>query len=302
MSKRVGDSGSRPIQRGVTRRGFLAQSGAAMGALALGGQSLRATGAQVERSVSQRWLERIGLQLYTVRREMQQSVERTLAHVAQIGYKEVEFAGYFGKTPREIRALLDANGLTAPSTHSADLTAIRTRWSQTLDDALTVGHRFVVCASLPNAERTLEAYRRVADLFNRAGEEARAVGVTLGYHNHAFEFEEFPDNTVPYDLLLARTDSRLVQMQLDLFWMVRGERDPLVYFANHPGRFFSVHVKDMDPSGAMVDVGAGRLPFDKYFAQAGTAGLQHYFVEHDNPANPMASVAASFRHLKALKY
>jgi sugar phosphate isomerase/epimerase len=230
---------------------------------------------------------------------MQESVERTLEQVARIGYKEVEFAGYFGKTPQEMRTLLDANGLSAPSSHGADLNTIRARFAEALDDARVVGHRYLVCASLPQSERTADGFKRVAAEFNRAGEQAQKAGITLAYHNHDFEFRPLGD-TVGYDILLAECDPKLVQMQMDLFWITRGGRDPLAYFATHPGRFSSVHVKDMDASGAMVDVGAGRLPFATWFAQAAQAGIRHYFVEHDNPADPMASIQASYRHLERL--
>ena len=231
---------------------------------------------------------------------MQESVERTLEQVARIGYREVEFAGYFGRTGREIRTLLDANGLTAPSAHSADLNSIRTRLAQVLEFAGAIGHRFVICASLPRSEQTGDGYRRVAAEFNRAGAEAAKVGVTLGFHNHDGEFAPL-GATTGYDILLAECDPKLVTMQMDLFWTRKAGRDPLDYFARHPGRFSSVHVKDMDATGAMVDVGAGQMPFSNYFAQSARAGILHYFVEHDSPADPMASITASYRHLASLR-
>lgn len=246
-------------------------------------------------------LSRIGVQLYTVRRAMQDSVERTLEQVARIGYKEVEFAGYFSRPARDIRALLDANGLTAPSAHSADLPSIRTRFGQVLEDAATIGHRYVVCASLPRSEQSADGYKRVAGEFNSAGAVAAKSGITLGYHNHDGEFQPLGD-TNGYDILLAECDPKVVTMQMDLFWTVKAGRDPLAYFAKYPGRFSSVHVKDMAADGAMVDVGAGQLPFAKYFAQSKQAGIQHYFVEHDSPADPMASIAVSYKYLSALTF
>jgi sugar phosphate isomerase/epimerase len=223
-------------------------------------------------------LDRIGLQLYTVRSEMERSVERTLAQVAQIGYQEVEFAGYFGKSPQEIRAILDANGLVAPSAHSADLNTIRTSWSKTLEDAAIMGHRYLVCASLSRRETaTADGWNRVATDFNHAGETAKRAGMEFAYHNHAGEFATVGDAT-GYDILLAETDPAFVRMQLDLYWIVRGGKDPLVYFARHPNRFVSVHVKDMSASNRMVDVGAGTLPFAKYFAQAKRIVVLHEVV------------------------
>lgn len=276
----------------LTRRELLALAGASLGAAAFGRPA-------ASRVASRESLSVIGVQLYTVRRSMQESVERTLEQVARIGYREVEFAGYFDRTPQQIRSLLDANGLVSPSSHGGDLNTIRTRWAAALDDAKIVGHRYLVCASLPRSEQTADGYRRVAAEFNRAGEEAAKAGITFAYHNHDFEFRPLGD-TIGYDILLAECDPTLVQMQMDLFWIVKGGRDPLAYFAKHPGRFCSVHVKDMDANGAMVDVGAGQLPFATYFAQARQAGIRHYFVEHDNPGDPMASIRASYEHLAKL--
>lgn len=286
----------------MNRRDFLQRS--AVGA-AIFGVGDRATSA-VHDSLftmhgSREQLSRIGVQLYTVRNQMRASVEQTLEQVARIGYKEVEFAGYFGRSPKDIRALLDANGLTAPSAHSADMPSIRTRFAQVLDDAATIGHRYVICASLPRSEQTVDGYQKIAGDFNRAGELAAKSNITVGFHNHDGEFRPLGDTT-GYDILLAECDPKLVTMQMDLFWTVKAGKDPLAYFAKHPDRFSSVHVKDMASGGAMVDVGAGEMPFSRYFAQSTQAGIRHYFVEHDEPADPMASIAASYRHLRALTF
>ena len=246
-------------------------------------------------------LRNIGVQLYTVRDRMRASVEQTLEQVARIGYKEVEFAGYFGRSAKDIRGLLDANGLSAPSAHSADLPSIRNRFAQVLDDAATVGHRYVICASLPRSEQTEDGYKKIAGEFNRAGALAAQRGITVGFHNHDGEFAAL-GGTTGYDILLAECDPKLVTFQMDLFWTVKGDKDPLVYFAKYPGRFSSVHVKDMAAGGAMVDVGAGQLPFGKYFAQSKQAGIRHYFVEHDSPTDPMGSITSSHKYLSALNY
>ncbi len=285
----------------IDRRGFLVRAGSVLGATALlRGDAAAMMGSAESRITNHESLDRIGVQLYTVRSNMQESVERTIEQVARIGYKEVEFAGYFGRSAKDIRALLDTNGLTAPSAHSADLPSIRSRFTQVLEDATTVGHRYVVCASLPRSEQSADGYKRVAAEFNRAGEQAARAGVTLGYHNHDGEFTPL-GTTNGYDILLAECDPKLVTMQMDLFWTRKAGKDPLEYFAKYPGRFASVHVKDMDASGAMVDVGAGHMPFAQYFAQSGQAGIRHYFVEHDSPTDPMASITASYQHLATLK-
>jgi sugar phosphate isomerase/epimerase len=245
-----------------------------------------------------RRLDRIGVQLYTVRSEMQKSVERTLARVAELGYQEVEFAGYFNLPPTRIATLLTQNNLTSPSTH-IDIRLMRSRLDSVLNDAEEVGHRYVTVPSIQASERTSEGYHRIADEFNRLGDALSKRGMTFAYHNHDFEFATVATMT-GFDILIERTDPALVKFELDLFWIVKGGKDPAEYLSRHPGRFPIVHVKDMAADGSMVDVGAGRIDFPAIFAAA-KGGIHHYFVEHDQPSDPFASIAASARHLRALR-
>jgi len=245
-------------------------------------------------------LKRIGVQLYTLRDQMQKSVDATLARVASIGYQEVEFAGYFDKSAAQIAALLKSTGLRAPSAHiSLDL--IRTRWQETLDIAGTIGHEFLVCAYIDAKDRTLDSYNRIVDDLNRAAERAKAHQIGFAYHNHDFEFNAIGD-VLPYDLLLTKCDAHLVLMEMDLYWINKAGRDPLAYFAKYPGRFPLVHVKDMTRAGAMADAGAGKIPFGKYFAQAKQGGIKHFFVERDDPGDSFASIENSLKYLKTLDY
>lgn len=246
-------------------------------------------------------LSRIGVQLYTVRERMRASVEQTLEQVAKIGYKEVEFAGYFDRSAKDIRAILDANGLTSPSAHSASMPSIRNRFPQVIDDAAVLGHHYVICASIPRQEMTADGYKRVAEEFNRAGEQAAKAGIKVGFHNHSDDLSPL-GSTTGFDILLAGTDPKVTSHQLDLFWTVKAGKDPLDYFARYPQRFYSVHVKDMAAGGAMVDAGAGQLPFATYFARAKAAGVQHYFYEHDEPVDPVASLTVSYKYLSALRF
>jgi len=248
-----------------------------------------------------RRLDRIGVQLYTVRSEMAKGVEATLERVAAIGYREVEFAGYFDRSPEEIRAALAATGLSAPAAH-VPFERIESGWSATLDEAARAGHDTVIVAGIPEERRrTLDEVRACAALFNQAGEAAKNAGLRYAYHNHDFEFPRI-DGQVPYEVLLAETDPALVAFELDLFWVINGGGDPLAYFASNPGRFQLVHVKDRDATGRMVDVGAGRIDFAGIFARAEQAGIRHYFVEHDEPADPFASIEASYRYLRRLEF
>jgi sugar phosphate isomerase/epimerase len=257
----------------------------------------------LERAAHRQRLGAIGIQLYTVRTLMARDVERTLAALAEIGYREVELAGLHGKSAKEMRAIIDRHHLVAPSSHIS-LDDIRHRWPQTLSDAAVLGQRFIVCPDIGAEERTAQGYRRVAGEFNTAAEAARRAGLQFCYHNHDFEFAPLAGagGTLPYDILLAECEPALVAMELDLYWIVKGGRDPLAYFAKHPGRFPLVHVKDMARDGSMVDVGNGRIDFRAIFAQSKQAGIEHYFVEHDEPLAPLDDARTSYDYLRRLDF
>jgi sugar phosphate isomerase/epimerase len=225
----------------------------------------------------------------------------TLAAIARIGYTEVEFATLFGHSAAELRSMLDRNGLRAVAGH-VDIAEIRTDWPKLAADAHTLGWKWIICPWIDQADRTPDGYRRLAAEFNRAGAAARSEGLRFGYHNHDFEFKPFADGSLPYDLLLAELDPALVDLELDLYWIAKGGRDPLQYFERFPGRFPLLHVKDMTASGGMTNVGSGTIDFAKIFAESGRAGTGHFLVEHDEPRNPIADITTSFNYLKALRF
>lgn len=248
-------------------------------------------------------IERIGLQLYTVRSLMNTDMPGTIAAVAAAGYREVEFAGYFGRIPVEVRQLLNANGLTAPSTHLG-LADVRDRFDAAAESAQAIGIRYLTVASLDmRAIKTADDWKRMADVFNDVGRRAKAVGLRFAYHNHSVEFKPV-DGTVPMDLLIGGTDPSLVAFELDLFWAMKAGQDPRAYFEKHPGRFALVHVKDATaaPANDMTDVGAGVMDWQRIFAARMTAGIRHYFVEHDSPADPLRSIRRSADYLKTLRF
>ncbi len=271
------------------RREFLVALGA-LGAVAVGQQPRALAGPRP-----------IGIQLYTVRGLLQDDFEGTLGRLAAIGFREVEFAGYHGRRPRTLRAALSAAGLAAPSAH-VPIEAARENWQRVLETAREIGHEYLVIPWLPEQERrTLGGYRAAADLFNRLGEQARAAGLRFAYHNHDFEFQRL-DGGIGYDALLEGTDPKVVAYEMDLYWIAKGGQDPLAYFARWPGRFPMVHVKDSagPPEYKMVDVGTGTIPWRALFARSAQAGIQHYFVEHDQPADPLATARTSYGYLRQL--
>jgi len=247
-------------------------------------------------------ISKVGVQLYSVRSLMEKDVEGTLAGVAAAGYAEVEFAGYFDKTPAEIKAMLDRHGLVSPSVHSGNITP--DAWAKALDAAHVIGHQFIVMPWIPaELRKTLDDWKRIAADFNRLAAAAKAAGLQFAYHNHDFEFP-LVEGKVPYDLLLAETDPNLVKLEIDLYWITKAGQDPLTYFARWPGRIPMVHVKDGKgpPDWAMTEVGSGTIDWKRIFAKSQQAGIQHYFVEHDQPADPIASITASCAYLKKLEF
>jgi sugar phosphate isomerase/epimerase len=270
-------------------------------ALAAAGLSLSN---QHARAAAGRRLSRIGMQLYTVRRELEKDFEGTLTKVAALGYKEVEFAGYFGHKPAEVRSILKRLKLDAPAAH-VQFSELRGDLRPSIEAARVIGHKYLLLAWMPPEERrTLEQYRRIADLLNEAGRRTQREGVRFAYHNHDFEFAPL-EGQVPYDLLLERTDPNVVKLEMDLYWTVKGGANPLEYFERHPGRFHLLHVKDMDatPRRFFADVGKGVIDFKSIFAQSKKAGVRHYFVENDEPAgSPFESLRVSFEYLRRLEF
>lgn len=293
----------------IGRRAFVAGLGAAFGAMAACGDPRSAARESAHppappdpnARTPSRPPPMTGLQLYTVRSAMERDFDGTLARVREIGYGEVEFAGWFGRAPAEIRASMQRHGLAAPAAHIT-LQAIDREWDETLEAAAAIGHRYLVLPWVDaERRRTLDDWKRVAELLGRAGAASARAGIRLGYHNHDVEFPPV-DGTVPLELLLAETDPSVVAFELDVYWMVKAGHDPLGWLERYPGRFELTHLKDTagPPDHAMADVGAGILDWPGLLSAADAAGVRHHFVEHDHPADAFASICASYEYLGSI--
>jgi len=274
----------------IGRRDFLLAVGAGIGAISLPETSLRGP-------VS---LQPIGLELYTVRDLMDRDVEYTLRQVAAIGYREVEFAGLFGKEPKTVLKWLRKYGLTSPSSHIA-LDRLTANLSSVVAEVETLGNTYVVCPSVEGTlTRDAAGWRRVAASFNHIGDALQRVGLRFAFHNHDVEFKPLATGEIPYDLLLAECDPKLVKMEMDLFWIIKGGQDPLAYFAKWPDRFPLVHVKDMTGSGAMTNVGQGHIDWSHIFSKRREAGIEHFLVENDSPRSPIDDIRVSYEAMARL--
>jgi sugar phosphate isomerase/epimerase len=298
----------------MSRRSFLVNGTVA----ALGGGLLAAcahrgaaaTGAAAaSRGAIKPTADRIGVQLYTVRDQLQQDFEGTLERVAKLGYRQVEFAGYYDHTPAQVKAILDRLGLTSPSAHIG-VPLLRQDVAAQIASAKTIGQQYVTVPSYPfprEAASGADAWKAAAAEFNKWGEACRAQGIKLAYHNHNFELRPIAEGLTGLDVLVRETDPALVDFECDLYWATHAGVDPVQLFAKYPGRFAMWHVKDMrDPQGtkAMTPVGQGTIDFKRIFAHASESGLRYFFVEHDDaakwPGGSLASLEASANYLKQL--
>ena len=264
----------------------------------------------------------IGLQLYTVKEEANKDLLGTLKTLQSIGYREVETAGFYGKSGKEMRKILADHGMTAPSAHGS-MGDIVKNMQQLVDGAAEVGAKYFVCAfpALPPGASaangaalassiTMDHWKWNAEQLNKLGEVAKKAGLKAGYHNHNMEFRSY-NGVVAFDELLRLTDPSLVTIELDLAWVVTAGADPIAYLKKHANRISMLHVKDVrkdvvisatDLKSQTVEVGRGKIDWKSIFAACDPKHLQHYFVEQENFTGPtLDAVRTSYQYLSTLK-
>jgi sugar phosphate isomerase/epimerase len=283
-----------------SRRQFLIGSGLGVAALAASGLPDFAQAAPLGK--------RPGIQLYTINEAMRADAAGALKKLRQIGYLEVESAGFGGLSAAQLRGLMDDAGVACPSAHlQFDLDNL----DRAFADAHALGAKYAVSSisrSLalgPNAPKdmlgtgmSLDEARRTAEIANRIGAGAHRAGLQFTYHNHNFEFADQGGGAIGYDLLLKETDPELVKFEIDCGWMIFAGHDPIDYINKYPQRFPMIHVKDFLPRGNEgqmrgAELGHGTVDYKPIFAAAAKAGLQHYFVEQEGPFARMSPVEAA---------
>src|SRR5450631_3729265 len=266
----------------------------------------------------------VGIQLYTVNIPMREDPAGTLKKLREIGFGEVESAGFGKLSGRQFRGLLDDAGLACPSAHlQFDIDNL----GATFEDAHALGAAYAVSGSLPapavgsrpaapssKRSMSLEEAKRTAEIANRIGEAAKRAGLQYAYHNHDFEFADQGTGGIGFDLLLRETNPELVKFEIDCGWMVFGGRNPIDYFKKYPDRFPMIHVKDFlaphDKSAVAgsaemlgAELGHGVIDYKPIFAAAKQAGLRHYFAEQEAPfsrMSPLQAARVNFDYLHSL--
>ena len=283
----------------MDRRAFLTSLG-----LAAAGSQL-ACASVAQSAASGRRLRRVGIQLYTLRDDARRDLEGTLAAIAAAGYKDVELLSSmnnFGMPPARLRQVLDRNGLRAPSTHVgvAELNDL----DRQLADAATLGHQYIILASLPGNERTLDDYKRWADRLNELGRRSLTHGIWIGFHDEAYDFPPI-GGVVPYDVLVERTDPALVRLQLDTGNMAMGGRDPLEYMRRYGNRYWLFHIKDAPSLGASTDaeLGKGVIDFKRVLASIDHIDDKFLYVEQETyPGAPLDSARRDYQYIAGLTF
>lgn len=258
----------------------------------------------------------IGLQLYTVRNQMEKDPVGTLEAISLMGYSHIESTGYdqgqyYGMSPKAFSNILTDLELKMFSSHTQtgsgqpDKTHTMTnQWERVCEDAANIGQQYIVLGYLIEDERiSLDDYKKLAELCNKCGETAKGFGLSLAYHNHDFEFNTL-EGEIPYDILLAEVDPELMNFEIDFFWTRKAGVEALDYFNKYPGRFPLWHIKDMDnsPEKNFTEVGSGVIDWSQYFKEAKSANLKHFYVEQDQCIDypPLESVKISFDYLNQM--
>lgn len=296
----------------TNRRSFLQKAGLAAAAVYISPSFISSALA------NQAKISKIGIGLFTLRDQLAADVNATIQKVASIGYNQVEtyygypgkyeVKGFWGLEAKDFVTLLKNNNLTSPSGHYNTTDYLLGKGDTVLkshiETAATVGQKYFVIPALPTDIRTsgtLDDYKKMAVLFNQAGELCEKSGLKLAYHNHNFEYKDQGNGKTGFDILLNETDPKLVGFELDIFWAVNAGLNPIEMFKKNPGRYKMFHVKDMDKNDKAVfaEVGSGQIDFKSIFAASKTAGLDYIFAEQDLVKKDVyQSITESYNYIK----
>lgn len=288
-------------------------------------------------------LKSIGIQLWSLPKLLSEDFEGTLKLLSQMGYHEVELygpytfsassaqerwkslttvlgfegSGYFGHTGSEVKKMLEKYNLKSTSAHT-DLDTLQMHMSQLGEAGHALGFEYVVLPAIPDDKRqSLDDYKRIAEVFNKIGAEAKRNGLKFAYHNHGYGLQEV-DGIVPLHLILNGTDPDLVFLELDIYWTTAGGADPKAYLQQYKNRYHLMHIKDMKEKVHFSGDGGNSNQWIELFPYITTAGngvldladiietgkkcgVKHFYIEHDVAPDPKVDLKRSFSHLNGLK-
>ncbi|MFO7934829.1 MAG: sugar phosphate isomerase/epimerase [Bacteroidales bacterium] len=252
-------------------------------------------------------LHDFGLITNVVKNMIREDHRATMAMLAEMGYKYLEFGGTWGEDPEVLKAFMHDIGLI-PLAGGASMANFQGDGLQkSIEGILAMGKKYLVCywPWMTGAENlTWDEVKFAVDESYRIGETCRENGLRFALHNHYQEFRKLDDRVI-YDYILEQTDPDLVTMEIDLYWAYKGGADITTYFEKYPGRFELVHVKDSYDSSdlrSFACVGEGILDFPHLFSYRDVAGFKHLIVEHDDPENERECAQTSIEYLKTIDF
>jgi sugar phosphate isomerase/epimerase len=273
----------------VTRREFLGAIGAAGVTLGLGVAPL-AQAADSKKIP-------VGLQLYSVREQCQKDLPGTLAAVKKIGYPAVEFAGYYDRSAKDLRKLLDDNGLVACGTHTPYESVQGDKLKETVEFNRTIGNKFLIVPWMNEAKSKQEWLDR-AKLFNEIADKVKPDGMWVGYHAHQHDFNQI-EGVTAWDVFFGNTKAEVI-MQLDTSNCCEGGADPVAVLKKYPGRARSIHIKAFG-GGPDAVIGEDKVDWKGVFAFCESKGkTQWYVLEHESGKDPLDAVKRSYEALKKM--
>jgi sugar phosphate isomerase/epimerase len=242
------------------------------------------------------------LQLYSVRAECKRDLPGTIAAVGKMGYRAVEFAGYYDRSAEELRKMLDDNGLLCCGTHTGLDTLLGDNLAKTIEFNKTLGNKYLVVPGLPGKYRSSrQAWLDTAKLFNELAEKVKPHGMLVGYHNHGVEFQAM-DGELPWETFFGNTHKDVI-MQLDVGNAIHGGVDPLPYLYRYPGRAVTVHVKEYSKTDENAFVGEGDVNWKAFVALCKAVGnTEWYIVEYERPGTPpLEAVKRCLQNLRKMR-
>ncbi len=273
-----------------SRRDFLHRAGVATVAIGLGAGLASSAEAAARKKIP------VGLQLYSIREQCQGDLPGMLSAVAKIGYKGVEFAGYYGRSAKELRKMLDDNGLVCCGTHTPYESVSPAKLSETIEFNQTIGNNFLIVPWMEGKSK--EDWLDKAKLFNDIAAKVKKEGMFVGYHAHAGDFKLF-DGTSGWDLFFGNTKPEVV-MQLDTSNCCDGGADPVAVLKKYPGRARTIHIK-ASGGGPDAVIGEDKVAWNEVFQFCESKGkTQWYIVEHESGKDPVDAVRRSYEALKKM--
>ena len=259
----------------------------------------------------------IGIQLYTLRNQIQADLAGTLKAVAAAGYRQVEPYGFPDTTARELIKVSKDLGMEANSSHFAwesvtdpDKAGV-VPFPEILQQAKDAGLSHLVIPYLHgDSRKTSDDYRRLAERCNAGASLAKEAGIQLAYHNHQFEFQPLADGKTGFEVFTEEFSPEM-KFELDVFWVVVGGKDPVERLGALKGRVSQVHLKDLKAGvtlpefgklseDAFKELGQGIIPMEPIIVASAAAGVAHAHVEQDQSPDPIASIATSIAYLRGL--